>query len=84
MFFIALAIKYPKIAIPAEAGISSSSGGVCQKIPACDGMTVCLFSCQIIRKSPNNSADRRSENGALRASVTILAAKPYPGCSFDV
>ena len=41
--FITLAIKYPKIVIPAEAGISSRTVGVCHKIPASAGMTVvCL------------------------------------------
>jgi len=45
---ITLAIKYSKIDIPAEAGISSRTVGVCQKIPASAGMTVvCLLSCQI-------------------------------------
>ena len=30
--------KYPKIVIPAEAGIASRTVGVCQKIPASAGM----------------------------------------------
>jgi len=48
LHFIAPAIKYPKIVIPAEAGISSRTVGVCHKIPGCAGMTVvCLFRCQI-------------------------------------
>ena len=43
-----LAIKDPKIVIPAQAGISSRTVGVYQKIPASAGMTVvCLFSCPI-------------------------------------
>jgi len=43
--FIPLSLKYPKMVIPAEAGISSRTVGVCQKIPASVGMTVvCLFS----------------------------------------
>jgi len=45
---IALAIKYPKIVIPAKAGISIRTIGVCHKIPASAGMTVvCLFSCRM-------------------------------------
>lgn len=45
---IILAIKDPKIVIPAQAGISSRTVGVCQKIPASAGMTVVfIFGCPI-------------------------------------
>ena len=41
-----LAIKYPKIVIPAQAGITSRTVGVCQKVTASAGMTVvCIVSC---------------------------------------
>jgi len=41
---IALAIKYPEIVTPAQAGISSRAGEVCKKNPASAGMTaVCIF-----------------------------------------
>ncbi len=47
---IPLVIKDPKIVIPAKAGISARTVGVCQKIPASAGMTVvCFLAARLIK-----------------------------------